>query len=150
MPRREVIHESYEICDKLGFVQPLSVTLRRIYADGCLNVAFYQEQDGGQPDIALLRKSEQMWEEIRRLAPASFEARGFLVIARRELMHAATARANREEAVRWRDLSLTTARGDANLLFEIALEYARRIGPIDHPATTIDAPRRAALRQRSE
>ena len=119
-PRREVIHESYEICDKLGFVQPLSVTLRRIYADGCSNVAFYQEQDGGEPDMALLRKSEQMWEETRRAVPVSFEARGFLVIVRRELMHAEDARGNREEAARWRDLALTTARGDANLLFEIA------------------------------
>jgi serine/threonine protein kinase/tetratricopeptide (TPR) repeat protein len=147
-PRREVIYESKEICDKLGFVQPLSFELRRILAAGCLSVAIYQEQDGGQPDITLLRKSEQLWEETRRLAPASLEARGFLVIARRELMQALAARGEHHEASRWQELSLTTARGDANLLFEIALEYARRIGPIDHLATTLDAPRRAALRQR--
>jgi tetratricopeptide (TPR) repeat protein len=147
-PRREVIYESFEICDKLGVVQPLSFELRRSYADGCLNVALYQEQDGDEPDIRLLRKAEKLWEEIRRLAPGSLEARGFLVIARRELMAALAARGELEEASRWRDLSLTTARGDANLWFEIALEYARRIGPIDHLATTVDAPRRFALRQR--
>ena len=147
-PRHKVIQESYEICDKLGFVKPLSVDLRRIHADGCLNVVFYQELDGGEPSITLLRKSEQMWEGIRRLAPGSMEARGFLVIVRRELMAALAARGDREEAARWRELSLTTARGDANLLFEIALEYARRIGPIDQLEDTLDPARRAALRKR--
>lgn len=147
--RREVIEESYEICAKLGYVIPLSLELRRIYADGCLNVVFYQELDGGEPDITLLRRSERLWEESRRVVPGSFEARGFLVIVRRELATVLADRGEREEASRWRDLSLTTARGDANLLFEIALEYARRIGPIDLSPTTLDSPRRATLRQRA-
>ncbi len=118
--RRAVIEESYEICDRLAFLQPLSNELRRIYAYGCMNMALYQEQDGAQPDVALLRKSEQNWEEIRRLAPTSLEARGFLVIVRRKLGEVLEANGDREEAAHWHALSLTTARGDAGLLFEIA------------------------------
>ena len=98
--RREVIEESYSICDKLAFLQPLSLELRRIYADGCMNVALYQEQDGGKADVALLRKSEQIWEEARRVAPGSFEARGFLVIVRRKLADVLEAKGEHEEAAR--------------------------------------------------
>ena len=98
--RREVIEESYAICDKLAFVQPLSLELLRIYADGCMNMALYQEQDGGKADVALLRKSEQIWEEVRRVAPGSLEARGFLVIVRRKLADVLEAKGEHEEAAR--------------------------------------------------
>ena len=64
--RREVIEEAYEIYDKLSFVQPLPLGVRRIYADGCFNKAVYQERDGDQIDIGLLRKSEQYLGRIQQ------------------------------------------------------------------------------------
>jgi serine/threonine protein kinase len=146
-PRRDVIHDAYEICDKLALVQPLSVSLRRIYGYACLYMALYQEWDGNEIDLTLLRKSEQLWEEIRRVDPAGGEARGYLVIVRRKLAEVSAARGDREEASRWRPLSLTTARGDADLCYEIALEYARMIGPIDRLPTTLSAHRRGIVRQ---
>ena len=62
--RREVIEEAYEIYDKLSFVRPLPLHVQRIYADGCFNHAVYQELDGLQPDVGLLRKSEQIWDDV--------------------------------------------------------------------------------------
>ena len=75
--RREVIEESYAICDKLAFLQPLSLELRRIYADGCMNVALYQEQDGGKADVALLQKSEQLWKGSPRGSGAALRHADF-------------------------------------------------------------------------
>ena len=88
VPRREVIHESYEICDKLGFVQPLSVTLRRIYADGCLNVALFKNKMAANPTSLCYGNPNRCGKRLAAWSPRSFEARGFLVIVRRELMHA--------------------------------------------------------------
>jgi hypothetical protein len=145
-PRREVILESYEICDKLAFIQPLSDQLRRIYAYACLYVAFYQEEESGNLDLKLLRKSEQLWEDIRHVRPDDMEARGFLVIVRSKLADLLTAAGEQQEASRYRAQALLTARGDGGLLFEIALEYARRIGPVDRLPSGLDGQRRAAIR----
>jgi len=64
-------------------------------------------------------------------------SRGFLVIIRRKLALLLAARGANEEASRWRSQSLTTARGDAGLFVEIALEYARMLGPIDRSPTKL-------------
>ena len=129
--RREVIEEAYEIYDKLSFVQPLALRVQRIYADGCFNKAVYPEQDGLPIDVALLRKSEHLWDEFNRAVPGGYEARGFLVIVRRKLAEVLESRGELQEAAHWRAISLTTAQGDASLLFEIALEYARMLAPVD-------------------
>ncbi len=129
--RREVISEAYEICVKLSFVEPLSPELRRVYADGCLNTALFCEDDGGVVDLGLLRQAEELWEGIRRDAPGDMVARGFLVMIRRKLAQEMAERGEDEEASRWRAQSLSTARGQPGLLYEIALEYARMLALID-------------------
>jgi len=145
-PRREAVSEAYEICDKLSLVQPLPQNLRRIYADGCLLMSLYREEDGGQPDLGLLRRAEQLYEGVRRDAPAAADARGYLVIIRRRLAQLLAARGENEEASGWRSQSLTTARGEPGLFYGIALEYARWLGPIDRLPTKLDARRRRDLR----
>jgi len=148
-PRRAAISDAYEICDKLSFVQPLSLELRKVYADTCLNMALYQEEDGGQSDLVLLRKAEQLWEAIDREDPRAWAERGFLVIVRRKLTSVLTDRGENEEASRWRSQSLTAARGDPGLFYEIALEYARRLGPIDRLPTKLDARRQRDRRRQT-
>jgi len=148
-PRRAAISEAYEICDKLSFLEPLSLALRKVYADACLNRAFYQEEDGGPPDLALLRKAERLWEVIGREDPRARAERGFLVIVRRKLAEDLTGRGENEEASRWRSQSLSSARGDPGLFYEIALEYVGRLGPIDHLPTKRDARRQSDLRRQT-
>jgi tetratricopeptide (TPR) repeat protein len=129
--RRAVISEAYEICDKLSFLEPLSPELRRVYADGCLNMALYGEEDGAQTDVSLVRKAEELWEGIRRESPGDLAARGFLVMIRRKLADLLAQRGEYKEASQWRSRSLSTARGQPDVFYEIALEYARMLGPID-------------------
>jgi hypothetical protein len=129
--RREVISEAYEICMKLSFVETLSPVLRRVYADGCLNMALFYEDDGGAVDLGLLRQAEELWEGVRRDAPGDMAARGYLVMIRRKLAQEMSTRGKDEEASRWRAQSLSTARGQPGLLYEIALEYARMLALID-------------------
>ena len=129
--RREVISEAYEICDKLSFVQPLSPELRRVYADGCLNMALYCEEDGGRADLGLCAQAEELWEGIRREAPGDMAARGFLVIIRRRLAEVLADRGEDEEALALALQSLSTARGQPGLFYEIALEYARMLALFD-------------------
>ena len=128
-------------------MQPLSRKLRSVYADSCLNMSLYAEEDGGLADLGLLRKAEQLCEGLRREAPGDMQARGFLVIIRRKLADVLTARDENAEASRWRSLALTTARGDPGLFVEIALEYARMLGPIDDLPTKL-APRVLEIRRR--
>ncbi len=145
--RREVIEEAYEIYDKLSFVWPVPLRVQRIYADVCFNKAVYQEQDGLQPDLGLLRKSAKMWDEFNSASPGAMDARGFLVIVRRKLAEVLESRGEPEEAAHWRALSLTTARGDADLLFEIGLEYARMLAQVDRLPLRLDASQRTRLRK---
>ncbi len=121
--------------------------LRAVYADGSLNMFLYLEEDGGQPDLGLLRQAEQLWEGLRREDPRDAQARGYLVVIRRRLAQLLAARGENEESSRWRSQSLTTARGERGLFYEIALEYARMLGPIDRLPSKLDAYRRGVLRQ---
>jgi hypothetical protein len=145
--KRAVITESYEICDKLSLVEPLTLELRRVYADGCFNLALYHADDGGQVDIRLLEKAEQLWEGIRAEAPEDMVARGFLVIIRRKLALVLAADGNEVAASRWRAQSLSTARGQGELFYEIALEYVRMLGPIDRVPGKLAPSVRQARRQ---
>ena len=146
--RREVISEAYEICDKLSFVEPLSPELRRVFADVCLNMALYREEDVGRADLGPVRRAEEQWEGIRREAPGDLAARGFLVIIRRKLAELLTERGENEEAARWRLQSLSTARGEPVLFYEIALEYARMLAPIDRLPGNLPARVRADRRRK--
>ena len=145
--RREVIEEAYEIYDKLSFVWPIPLRVQRIYADVCFNKAVYQEQDGLQPDVGILRRSEKLWDGFNTASPGAMDARGFLVIVRRKLAEVLGSRGEREEAAHWRALSLTTARKDADLLFEIGLEYARMLAPVDRLPLRLSASQRTRLRK---
>jgi hypothetical protein len=146
--RREVISEAYEICDKLSFVEPISPQLRRVYADGCFNMALYREEDGAAADAGLFRKAEELWANTLRELPGDLVARGYLVMIRRKLADLAAERGENEEASRWRMQSLSTARGNPALLYEIALEYPRMLGPIDRIRSTVDLRVRADHRRR--
>ena len=136
-PRRAAISEAYEICDKLSFVQPLSPELRRVYADGCLNMSLYHEEDGGRPISGCSARPKSSgkgfaakpgrhagaWVPCHHSAQARRCARG--------------PRRKRRGVSMACSIALTTARGDPGLFVEIALEYARMLGPIDRlPASS--------------
>jgi hypothetical protein len=148
-PKREVVQEAYQICDKLGLVQPLSLNLRHAYAGSCLCMAYYQEEDGKSLDLDLIRKAEQLWASLLRDTPADMESRGFLVIVRRKLADELESKGQRDEAMRWRSQSLTTARGDANLFLEIAVEYARPLSSLGRLLCQLNPHQVRAHRQRS-
>ncbi len=123
--RRAVTIQLFEICDKVSLIQPLPQYFRGLHAGACLHVALYREEETGQADLDLLRKSERLWAEIHHEEPQGPEARRNLVIVRQQLAEALAARGLDEEASRWRRDSLSTARGRPGLFYEIALEYAR-------------------------
>jgi tetratricopeptide (TPR) repeat protein len=123
--RRAATNQVFEIFSKLNLIQPLSPHARGLFADACLGMALYREQDTGQADLDLLRKAEGLWAKIHREEPARSDVRGYLVIARQQLAEETAVRGLEAEASRWRRESLGPARGDADLLHEIALEYAR-------------------------
>ncbi len=76
--RREVISEAYEICVKLSFVEPLSRELRRVYADGCLNMALCCEDDRGVVDLGLLRRPKSFGKGFGVTRPRTWLRAGFL------------------------------------------------------------------------
>jgi hypothetical protein len=123
-PGRAIETEKYRICDKLSLVQQLSHNLRKVYAHSCLSMFDLQKEDAEKPDLELILKAERLWVEIDREAPTSDEARGMLVVARRWLADELDARGRRDEASRWRGQSLTTARGNPDLLYELATFFA--------------------------
>ena len=147
-PRRALVHEAYEICDKLTLVRPLDWNCRIVYALECFEMANYQEDEGGKPDLDLVLRSEQSWAYLHRGNPADDSARIWLVIVRRELALELAALGRSDEASRWHRLSLTTARGHADLLFEIALIYAKRIGLIGVLPNKLDRDQLQARRRR--
>jgi hypothetical protein len=149
--RRTVNSHSYEICDKLSLVRPLTPAQRYILAMACLPMAGYRELDTGQPDLDLLRKAEHLWAEIHREVPTRADTRGYLVIARQQLAEELSARGFDEEAARWRRDALASARANPDLLYEIALEFARfalEAGGASHPRASpaTEAQRRRFLR----
>jgi hypothetical protein len=67
---------------------------------------------------------------ILKRSPSYRDAQAFLVIVRRKLADVLEARGRRDEAARWRRQSPTTARGRADLFYELALNYAKRSGAV--------------------
>jgi tetratricopeptide (TPR) repeat protein len=123
--RQAAMIEAYAICDKLGLVQSLPQALPYIYAHASTWVAYFREHDTGLPDLDLMRQSEHRWEAVLRAIPAHPPSLGYLVIVRRWLADELAGQGLHEEAERYRRLAPSTARGNADLLFEIALECAR-------------------------
>jgi len=148
VPMRAIAREAYEICVKLRLVQPPDWNRCVIYAQQCFEMADYQEEEGGKPDLDLVLQSERSWADLHRRNPAFDVARAWLVIVRRKLAFELAARGRSDEGSRWRRLSLTTARGHADLLYEIALIYATRIGPIGLLPTKLDRDQLQARRRR--
>ncbi len=146
-PRKDVVRETYEICDKLGVVGPLSRNLRVAYAVSCVEMAYYAEEDGDKPDLELFRRAERLWAEFLRDGQLVSDACCWLVIIRRKLANELTARGQNDEAMSWRSQSLSTARGDSALCYDIAREYANRIKPLDHVSTQSKASRAEHLRR---
>jgi hypothetical protein len=149
--RKVVASQVFEVLKKVSLIQPLPRDSRCQYAGACLHAALYREQDTGQPDLVLLRQSEQLWAEIQRKEPANREARRYLVIVRQQLVEALAARGFGDEEAHWRRDSLSTARGDFDLLYEIALGYARsalEVGGLSHQHASrgAEAQRRRFLR----
>ncbi len=123
-PRRAVVREAYEICDKLGLVKLLSPDHRLIYASSCLEMADYKEEDGEEPDPDLLLNSERLFNEKLQENPDQQQAQGMLVLVRLRLADALTARGRVDEAARWRTLAPSPARGKPELFYMVATTFS--------------------------
>jgi hypothetical protein len=123
-PRRELVTEMYQICDKLTLVQQLSPNLHRVYASSCLSLAELQEEDGEKPDIELIAKAEDALKDVLAGEPTNRDVRRQLAGVRRTLADELSARGRSDEASRCRAGSLTSVQGDAQLLYELAINFA--------------------------
>jgi hypothetical protein len=169
--RRAVSREAHAICEKLGLLIPLlgippadpfdHVTpttgvlargtvwnLRVILAHQCYETVEYQDEEGSPPDLDLLLESERIMADIHEGSPANRDAQALLVIVRRKLAEMMDARSRSDEAVRWRSRSLTTARGHADLFYDIAVHYAKRSGAVGLLPTRLTADQLHARRRR--
>ncbi len=147
-PRRDVVCEANEICDKLSLLKPLSLHLRRIYAHTCLDLADYQEDDGEKSDLNLILTSERLWDQIHQDDSTSAEARGMLVFVRLRLADELAARGRVEEASEWRKRSPSTARGIPELLYDVATNLALNAEFVGNYPTKLDAQQLATRRGR--
>ena len=147
-PRRAVVRETYEICDKLGLVKPLSPSHRMIYAYSCLEMADYQEDDGEKPDLDLLFTSERLWNAMQQENPDHHEARGMLVIARLALVDELAARGRVDEAARWRTSAPSPARGNPELFYVIATTFSSNAELVGKYPTKLNPQQLEARRRR--
>jgi hypothetical protein len=123
--RRALAAEAYEICDKLGIVSPLTWNCRIAYAMTSFALADYQEEDGQSPDLELFKKAERIWEELRGEAKSDSTGEAELVVIRRRLAEELVDRGQASEAAHHELHSLDTARGKPELLYRLAIDYAR-------------------------
>ncbi len=126
--RRALAAEGYEICDKLGIVSPLEWNCRIVYAMTSFAVADYQAQDGQIPDLELFKKAERLWEELRRESKSDSIGEAEMVVIRRRLAEELADRGQPSEAARYELHSFDTARGKPELLYRLAIDYARDAG----------------------
>jgi eukaryotic-like serine/threonine-protein kinase len=138
-PVRELSHELFEICEKLSLVQTLSWNLRIALAESCLSQAGYRQDDGLALDLDLLQKAEGLWEGIHRVSQGDVETRSAQVTVRRKIAEAHEAGGRNGEAARWRRRSIETAGGDPDLIYELAVGYARGAGLVGRVPTKLDA-----------
>ena len=126
---RALTAEAYEICDKLSLVVPLTSNLRIAYAVTSVDMADFQAQDGLSPDLELFKKAERLWREVLRVDPKNASAESQLVVIRRRLAEELAARGyERDEGARWERQALDTGRGKPELLYLLAIDYARNAG----------------------
>jgi tetratricopeptide (TPR) repeat protein len=125
---RALTAEAYEICDKLSLVVRLTWNLRIAYAVTSFELADIQSQDGLSPDLELFKKAERLWKEVLREDPKNASAGSQLVVIRRRLANELADRGQRDEAARWERQSLDTARGNPEMLYLLAVDYARNAG----------------------
>jgi serine/threonine protein kinase len=151
--RRSLMFEAFTICDKLSLIdEPLPAALPYVYAHTSTWIAYFRQRDSGLPDLELLRQAEARWQAVLRTNPAFDVAQGYLVIMRRWLADELAALGRQEEAGRYRRLAPSTARGNSDLLFELALECARfnLAGGPARSAVRFGAAAPDALRRRFE
>jgi hypothetical protein len=123
--RRALAVETYEICDKLSVVMPLSFNCRIAYAMTSFTLADDQVQNGQSPDLELLKKAERIREELRHETHDGSLGEAELVVIRRRLAEDLADRGRGDEAARYDRHSLDTARGRPELLYDLAVSYAR-------------------------
>lgn len=126
--RRMLAAEAYEICDKLSIVKPLSSNCRIVQATMAFAVADHQVEDGQSPDLELFKKAERLWEAIRHDYKNDTVGNAELVVVRRWIADLLADRGERDEAAKWQNRSLDTALGKPELLYELAIDYARNAG----------------------
>ena len=146
-PMREAVAESYAICDKLELVQPLSIELRMIFASGCYEMAGFQVEDGLQADLELYERSERLWNELVGRIPGNVMCRAGLALVRIELADELEARGRTKEARACRQRSLDSVRGDVEILFQLALNYALNSRLIGTYPIKLDARRQQDRRR---
>ena len=125
---RALTAEAYEICDKLSLVVPLDWNRRIAYALTSFDLADIQSLDGLSPDLELFKKAERLWSEVLRFDPKNISALSQLVVIRRRLAEELTDRGQSDDAAGWDRRSLDTVRGNPELLYLLAIEYARNAG----------------------
>jgi tRNA A-37 threonylcarbamoyl transferase component Bud32/tetratricopeptide (TPR) repeat protein len=136
---RALAAEAYEICDKLSLFRSLSWNLQVVQAMTGFAQADYQAEDGRTPDVELILKAERIWEKLLHLAPTNSMVRSNLVIVRRRLAEELKDRGRGVEATSWSQRSLETARGDTELLYSLAADYAQKAGFTGTYPTGLDA-----------
>jgi hypothetical protein len=145
---RSLAADAYEICDKLSLFRPLSWNLQIVQAMTSFALADYQAEDGSIPDLELLLKSEKIWEKLLPSGPTNSMVRTNLVIVRRRLAEELKDRGRRVEATSWSHRSLETARGDTELLYSLAADYAEKAGYVGTYPTALDSEQLRKRRRR--
>ncbi|MGP0064428.1 MAG: protein kinase domain-containing protein [Isosphaeraceae bacterium] len=146
-PMRATYAEAFAICDKLTIVRPLSDELRAVFADVSYQMAGFQADDGLEVDLGLYERAEQLWDDLHRRIPGERMYRAMLVLVRHDLADELAARGRAEESRACRDRSITSARGDAELLFQIAVNYAANARQIGTYPIKLDARRQQERRR---
>ncbi len=122
---RALAAEAYEICDKISLFEPLSWNLRIAYAFTSFALADYQAEDGLCPELKLIQNAERLWGGILREQPTNAMAQAEIVVVRRRFADELADRGRGDEAARWAGCSLDTARGNPEMLYLLAIDYAK-------------------------
>ena len=146
-PIRALYAEAFTICDKLSFFQRLSDDLRAVFADASYQKASNQVEDGGEADLELYQQAERIWADLHRDHPTVIMYRAMLVVVRLDLADEMAARGRSEEARVYRERSLSSARGEGELFFLLAQNYAGNVGLLGTYPIKLD-PKRLEERRR--
>jgi hypothetical protein len=146
--RRAKSTAAYDICEKLSLVQPLSWNLKVIYATTSLARADFQAEDGLRPDVGLLLNASRIWDGMLRKNPKDSFAQAGLVVVRRRLAGELADRGQFAEAAEWSRRSLESARGDTEILHELAATYAQEVDTTGTYPTRLNADQLRERRRR--